>query len=303
MSDGGLPPAMFELLAPPAQPEESVFTAAPSRQVHFLTDHVTPPSDLYLAPDDSLRVSVYSATAGLTVGIKIRYVRPTGELIYTEETLTTLALPNPAVGNYRMGEGFLLSVAVVGTSAGMIRGMVYVKVDVIRAFGGPGPNFSYTLVESYVTSTTAATWPVLQTDFPVSGQGNLVAHFVGNPGPGNPLLFSQAATLRWRLLAAFINFQTSAGVGTRFVQMQLAIGGQQYINQICQLGQVPSTQQFYSVAPGLPIASFTGNLPNIAWPVDARMPPGTTLSVTSTLAVAGDDFLSGAFLTEEWIDT
>lgn len=302
MSAAATLPTMSALLAAPAKPEASVFDQQPSRPVKFLTSGITPPADLYLSADDSIQVDVLSATAGLNTSVSIRLLRTDGTITIEEESITTVALPATATARYRLAEGFLLSVMVRATTLNTIRGQIFATVSFIRSFGST-PTVTYTLVQGYVTTISRVSWPILQPDWPTNGQGNLVTHLVTAPGAGANVVFTQSTALRWRLLAGAFLFTTSATVITRNIEVQLQNAGNFVADSWCPFGQAASAAQQYVITPGIPAVTGTPFVPNVAWPTDLRMQPGTVLIMTVVNFQAGDAFTNIVLQTEEWVDT
>lgn len=301
MSDG-LPPSMSAILAPPAQPEQSVFTDQPNRLVQFLTTGVPPPSDLYLSPDDSLRAELYSQYPNVQVSIKMRYVSPSGEMMYEEEQLLTAALPATTQQDFKVGEAFLLSVAAVVTGQTMIRGQVYCTISYIRAVGGPQASFVHTLVQGYVTSTQRVSWPVIQVDSPISGQGDLVVHHVAAPPTGQDLVFTTASYLRSRVQGILATFNASSQTGTREVVFQILIGGRNPVYISSAVQQAPSSGMGYVACPGVPFAPSGAPSVLLPLPVNLFLPPQSQIVLHAIGGQSLDYWGAGDMLTEEWID-
>src|SRR5215469_10074295 len=297
MSDG-LPPSMTAILAPPAQPEQSVFTEQPQRRVQFLTTGVTPPSDLYIGPDDSIRVELYAQNAGILIHVKMRFVSAAGDMMYEDEQLTTVALPATASQDYRMGEGFLLSVALSADSAINARGRVFASVSYIRAFGSSSSSYMHTLVQGYVAATQRVSWPVIQTDWAVNGQGLIAVRSFGPQPAGSNFTFTTGNQVRTRLMSIVCIFTTSATVANRYVYFVATSGTLQIAHAASSNGQAAGISQTYSCAPGYPTAGAEPGAFTVPWPIDFRLQPGMAITVGAISMQATDQFTQMQMATE-----
>ena len=301
MSDG-LPPSMSAILAPPAQPEASVFTEQPQRRVQFLTTGVTPPSDLYIAPDDSIRIELFSETPGILIHVKIRFVSALGDMMYEEEQLFTTTLPATASQDYRLGEGFLLSVALSADLNNNARGRVFASVSYIRAFGSAQSSYMLTLVQGYVAGLQRVSWPVIQTDWSTNGMGLIDFRSFGSQAVGQPWSFTTANQVRTRLMSCVVVLQTSATVGNRNAYLLAQLGGINYVNPSSPTAQVASTSGVYTFAPGFQTMTGATPLQTVQWPIDLLLPGGTMLQFSAFGLQATDQITSAALATEEWMD-
>lgn len=293
---------MTELLAPPAVPEQSVFTQQPQRLVSFLTTGVPPPSDLYLAPTDAIRVELFSQNAGIPIFVKMRYVTPTGDLQYEEEQMQTTTLASSSVADFNIGEAFLLSVAVVTGQSSTQRGRVYASVSYIRAFGGPSVAFMHTLVQGYVTAVQRVSWPILQADYPINGQGLPVYLTLNSPAAGSNFAYTIPNNLRVRLMSMFFNLTTSATVGSRAVSVQVIYGGAACVVAFAPTTQAASVVQSYTCASGYPSAAPTGGAMYIPWPFNLLLQAAGLLEIVVGGIQSGDQISNVDVGFEEWID-
>jgi hypothetical protein len=293
---------MSELLAPAAAPEASVFTEQPQRQVQFLTTGVTPPSDLYIGPDDSIRVEVFSQNAGILVHVKLRFVRANGDMMYEEEQLSTAALPASASQDYRLGEGFLLSVALTSDLTVNSRGRVFATVSYIRAFGSSQSSFMHTLVQGYVAGLQRVSWPVIQTDWGVNGQGLIIFRNLPSPPVGQAVTWDTLNQVRTRVMSFTAGVTASAAVANRYGYLLAQVAGVNYVQQTSTTPQTAGQVVFYSITPGIPTQLAAPSYQLISWPLDLYLPGGTALQFGLLNIAAGDQIAGVALSTEEWID-
>lgn len=301
MSDG-LPPSMTELLAPPAQPESSVLTEQPQRQVNFLTTGVPPPADLYVSPMDSIRVELFTQNAGIPALVKMRYVRPDGEIQYEEESLVTVALPASTLQDYPIGEAFLLSVAVISGQSSTQRGRIYANVSYIRAFGGPSAAYMHTLVQGYVTQLQRVSWPIIQADYPLNGPGLPVYNSLAAPGAGNNAVYTVPTNIRVRLMSMYWTVTTSATVGNRYMSVIARAGGAPIAYSGSPVAQTASGTLNYTCGASLPSAQAAQGIVYLPWPVNLLLSAGDTIEVDFQGVQTGDTITVVNLALEEWVD-
>lgn len=301
MSDG-LPPSMTDLLAPPAQPESSVLTEQPQRLVNFLTTGVPPPSGLYVSPMDSIRVELISQNAGIPVLVKMRYVTPDGEIQYEEETITSAALPSTSLTDYKLGECFLLSIALVSGQSSTQRGRVYASISYSRAFGGPQVAYMHTLVQGYVTTIQRVSWPVIQADYPLNGPGLPVYLTLTGPAAGANFTYTVPNNIRMRVMSLFFHLVTSATVANRVVTVQAIAGGTAVAYSAAQAAQAASSTVNYTAAAGYPSVAAGDGSVYIPLPFQYIFQAGMSLQV-NVIALAATDQISNVNCSfEEWVD-
>src|SRR5438876_9015989 len=109
----------------------------PQPKVTFSVNNVPPPSPLYVTVNDVLELRVFNLNAAIAnLDLRTRVLTPEGEIKY--DNMTTPTLPSNgtlAAVRYQLGEGFLLSVMVVGAGAGTGAGDCFIQVVLNRAPG------------------------------------------------------------------------------------------------------------------------------------------------------------------------
>lgn len=249
------------------------------------------PFQLWLDGADHLRLEGWSAAANTTLQV---YGRVLTEDITIEVFQMFLFVPDTRVrfvANLPLPKGFLLNAVVTVTGSTPLLGQVFGRLSIIRGFTGATLIFG-TLLQGYVTSNQALSWPgspIANTDS-IDGYRRLVTQ--GAAAAGNPVFFSCPAGAEWLLLSATCQLQCSAAAANRRPFVIPASGNPPYVAHHMQVLTAGNNQQCFW-ANGL-----TGNVDQSNQWNTTALPVRTVLDNTSDLVIsatnlqAGDQFTS-----------
>src|SRR5262245_48144363 len=102
--------ALLEGCEPPPLPALPILSQPPG--VAFATRGVSPPSALYLSPDDYLYVTMWSGASNITFVLRGRLLRADGYVSHFVSNLIPTADRLPSTLEVKLGEGFLLNVSM-----------------------------------------------------------------------------------------------------------------------------------------------------------------------------------------------
>jgi hypothetical protein len=308
----------------PLQPGEWQPSASPT-VVNFKAGHIEPPSAQYVQTGDQLVCTAASLTGNNdTVTFLVRLLLPippqpgqpdgsglpapgmaASQRAVIQQLVTTVAVVGGATATVKLAlqEGFLLSVAAVGTNL-LGRGILFLRCYLQQRAGlGAALTPSMLLFADYTDSKAPIGWPGGRILYPTEGPGLGQELTVGNPAAGADWLYTVPAGTRLRISSWSAVLTTSATVSNRFVQALIktsagAIGWQAISSQAI----AASTTAQVSAAPGQYTA--TGILLSVTAPLPspcillAQEQIGT---LTQNLQAA-DQWSSIRLLTESWLD-
>ena len=283
MSSAGFPP--LGAGTTPAQPTPSVESHRPGSQLRFALEDVQPPTDLYVAINDRLRVRVFSQTNAVTPILETRILKVDGTIAIQEETLSGIVVDVEADFVYYLPEGFILNVCLKSGQPGYSRGQVYAIIELVRG-GGPFGVSSYKLVNGYLSPLNPIVWPDPMPDPPSLGGGAITKmQIVAAAGADFNVLLPPLA--RGRLIAIYATLTTAAGGGTRSVVLNLGFQPSFAI-------PMPSTQvggllQIYTGGPGIPMQPVNSFRVMFPTPIDFWLfSCGSLVNSNITLLQPGD---------------
>ncbi len=291
----------------PMKPGEFVSASQPSL-VSFNFERIAPPSPLYIARDDVIRLRAWSGAAGVSIGPAYRFLLADPRGAGKPPTLvpgtqvfalgSTRALQDFTV---TLGEGFLLSVAVQVALGTPSRGQVFCSLGILRS-AAAGSGIYQMLLADYVVGSNPIGWPGGRIIDPREGPGVVRSSTLANPAAGADWTFTVPTNARWRVQSVKGILTTSAAVANRVPRILLNDGASNvYIgtpNQSVPAGSNP----FVSGAPIT--ATAAANVTDVLVPLPPTMylEPGYTIS-SSTVGIQGADQWSGLVINvEEWID-
>lgn len=253
---------------------------------------IVAPFQLYLDGADALRLEGWSSAPNTTLQAFGRVLLEDGSV---DTFQTFIFAPDTAarvVKDLPMPRGFLMNLTVIVTGAAPVLGRVFTRASIIRGLTG-ATIVTGTLLQGYVTSSQAQSWPgspLQQTD---GIPGYVVQSFAISPGPGNPMSFTVPAGRHWSLLSAQCSLTTDATVINRRPQVVPVGSNQTFIVHHTQVLGASGTLSFFW-ANGL-----TGNVDTTSVPNTAALPSRVELDVGEQIFISagnlqpGDEFLGG----------
>lgn len=265
-------------------------------EVSFAKFDVQPPSAAYLGLNDTIRLSVFSSVASLTVTAAGRFLNVDGHIIPFQFSVIPTADRAATNLDFSLGEGFLLNVFVISSNIIIQRGSTYIVLMLLRG----GASFT-TLTRGYLSSRVPLGWPGIDTEPSVSGQGFLRIIAGTNPAAGVEVSETVPTNARWRLVAFLATLVTDATAATRTAQLLIDDGVTTFLLILPTTTQIASlTRQYNGKAVGLdpqPIGT------QLTWglPPDIYIPAGGRIRTSTINLQAGDNWTAPQYMVEEWL--
>lgn len=301
-----LPPATAALLNRPAVPEPSVGKQRPPTLITYAEGNVSPPSALYVGLNDQLRVFQFSHfTTLFQVQVDIRLLLPDGTIQVQTEFVNVGGSYTTGFNDFKMAEGFLLSVDVRSNQAQVPRGAVFINLVLLRNVGG-GNTLQLALSRGYCTLFSPVTWPALPPDFPTLKPGAIFVQTVGNPAAGVDWSIAINGNARWRVAAVRATLTTAVAVANRSAILQFVQAGNVAYNAAAAPVQAASLTWVYNWGAGVTtlLATVGSTTPNVetSTPVDLWLAPGMTIQTVTQNIQAADQWSGITLLVEESLD-
>ncbi len=299
-------PGTSALLNPPAVPEPSVGYQRPPALITYAEGDVPPPSALYVGLNDQIRVMQFSHfSSQFFVQVDIRLLLPDGTIQIQSEFVVVGGAYTTGQNDFKMAEGFLLSVDVRSNQAQVPRGAIFVNVVLLRNLGS-GNTMQLALSRGYVTLFSPVTWPALPPDFPTLKPGNIFVQTVGNPAAGVDWTIAINGNARWRVAAIRATLTTAVAVANRSAILQFVQAGNIAYNACAAPNQAASLTWVYNWGAGVTtlLATVGAGTPNVetSTPVDLWLAPGMTIQTVTQNLQAADQWTTITLLVEESLD-
>jgi len=289
----------------PPNSNAAILTAKPG--VRFLSQAVQPPSQVYVALNDVLRIVAASSQANEVLTVNYRLLLPSGTIVAGQSSLQVSSDRAINIHDEPLAEGFLLSVSCKAAAA-TTRGQTFARIFLTNPALGQGQP-SNMLMADYVTTAMAPAHPGGRVLAPTEGPGWVHFGQIPNPTPGSDFIIQVANNARVRALGVGAFFSTSAVVANRVPQLKIGDGIGKTIFQSptgVQIG-ANSGNTFFSASAGFGGACVLPppfGIENGLWgfPNDCLLlPPAQIYTLTINLQ-AGDQWNAVDFLIEEWLD-
>lgn len=270
--------------------------------VRFTTLNVQPPTGVYVTVDDVVHVAIWNSVANIAVNVTYRILLADGTIQLGVQTFspTSARLRNDFYAD--LAEGFLLSVVVATSTAGVIRGQCFVELDVARITGSI-PQDRQPLLSDYVTSANSFGWPGGQQRTSIEGPGLINTQLVAGASP--PSVSTTVPTgARWRFISCLFGLNTDAIAGTRLAVIQFVVVAAVTFEAAAVNTQAPSLSNTY-VASSAPVGtSVPAGAPiPMPTPADFILKSGSAINITILNSDAGDSIPGSAkFTYEEWLE-
>jgi hypothetical protein len=268
--------------------------------INYATQNVPPPSNLYVTINDSLQVTL-SGLGFFVCLLELRTLLPNGSIAITEEQFQSPGTKAPASFQFRLTEGFLLSVAVFPKTGQPTRGSLFAIISLIRGQAAATATV-YSLTHGYIGQLSPLFWPSPRTDVPTAGAGMIQQTVVTNPAAGADWIYQTVALTRQRIQSISAQLVTSAVVANRQVQINLPSGAISGFIAPSPSVQPASTTFRYSFVPGLNSIALLANLVVVPLPPNLVVNFSQTIRTNTTLIDAGDQWQNIVVLSEDWLD-
>lgn len=283
----------------PAPPRVDSLTD-PRRLVHFRTDAIDPPAPLYLALDDQLTVDCWSSQSGFQMGLALRLLLPSGEIIPSVDFFSIASNRTQTSFKPKTPECFILGL-VAGPNTVLKRGQLWARVAILRAGAQASPAFSQVLCSGYAVGLDQLTWPEGQKLSSTDGRGWFRSITGTQPGVGAEISETVPTGAIWRLISFKYTLTTSATVGNRDSHLIIDDG----TNNLVEIPAASNTAASLAVR-------YTWGTPNQmnvsnnaqAMPMtnaDIWLPAGCRIRTSTTNLAAGDQYSAPQYFVEEYI--
>jgi hypothetical protein len=258
---------------------------------------------VYITLDDNVSLIAWNSNPALTtLQLQLRILKPDGSIVITSQTLQGITADKlPAVVTLGQLEGFILGAAIAPPAVTLVTGECWIKVSVIR--GAPGnPLMVMPLVADYVSSGNHPGWPSNALGRAVDGAGKVKAVQGNVPLVGTDASITVPTNTRWQVLAVSAALTTSALAGNRQVTLTGFPNGLSAWTVPAPAAQPPSTQFFYTFAPGLPALSNVASQQAAPLPSPTFLEAGDVMTTETIAFRPSDQWTPLTVAVVEWID-
>jgi hypothetical protein len=283
------------------QPPDEFKVNSPTSIVGFDFCDVRPWCPQYIDLQDRLFVTVVATTAAQFVNVVVRMLRPDGTIV-----LLPFIAPGGAVGvanstAFPLMEGFILSVSVNGSGAGVAQYPIFASVALVRQQATAALQ-SCTLCAGYVNNSTGFGYPQHQPQRMTDGAGWIQSSKLAQQGAGQDNTFTVPVGQRWRILSFTAALTTAVAVANRFVSLLLDDGANVYALIPGGTVQVASLTYTYTFADSTQNAANINNVFTAPLPSNLIMPAGHRIR-TATAGLQGADQWGQVWaLVQIWLD-
>jgi hypothetical protein len=260
------------------------------------------PGALFVDGNYRLRFNVWCSVAGVTIALRSRFLRSEdGKIVDSADQLTPTSDRVLTTSAVTLGVGFPLNVEVFALAGTPSIGQCFVQVQMVRG-DGPAATKVATILQGYVTSTMALSWPGSPIVNSLDGQGCVVS-YRQVAAPGGDLQFSVPTGARWVVISFHGNLTTSGAIPTRRVSLQYTDLVQAYVQSPIAAAQAGSTAFDYTWMTGYGQQITDGvNRVGASLPTPSPMLAGYQIGTATVNLDAADHWTLLDLAVQEWID-
>jgi hypothetical protein len=204
-------------LTPPPSDAFQVLTQVAATK--FLIEGVQPPSRVYVALNDMLRIDAICMFAPTTVRVVGRLLRTDGQIVPIEHDVVLAAAGVLVTATFQEAEGFLLSLAITPTAASTYGASLYVQVGFQRSATGSAVFFDV-LTAGYADSLRPLSWPGYDAKRPAQDRGCLRGVTGAGPVAGAEAVLTCPANMQWRIVSVRAQFTAAIAVANRTPRLE-----------------------------------------------------------------------------------
>jgi hypothetical protein len=263
---------------------------------------ITTPFQFVADADTFLRVTSVCSVTGVTLAVQGRRRDDNGTLQPIKETHAPNSNRTTKTQDYGLGPGAILNLTMFATAGALVSGQCYVKVELLRNFGGTAIVLG-TLLGGYVTPVQALGFPGSPIVSSLEGEPALRA-IAGTLQPVGQIIAETVPTgARWELISLVHSYTTDATVITRRVLTQLTAAGVPCFVGIAFNAQGASDSWTHTWGPNIEGTS-DATIKRVQSGIPGRtlMPSASTFFVTAANLQAGDQFGQPFYLVREWLE-
>jgi hypothetical protein len=264
---------------------------------------------LYCTGEESLRLTVFDAAAGVTVALAGRFLpiktRETDDAARVgtfKRTLIPTTNRVASVATEALGKGWLIDGAVVASGGSPSDGQCYAVVELVR--GQTGATEVTTLLAcGYVTAKQRL--PLVGAKFQgfLEGGGALRSISGTQPGAGAEISETCPTGARWTLLAFEADLVTAVAAANRVPQLTIDDGAAVFARVSVNQNETASQTWRNSFQTGVP-QLFDGTRFIVTTPLgcDLQIPAGGRIRTVTANIQAADQYAVPQYLVREWIE-
>jgi len=277
-----------------------IFTSR-APEVGYAERGVSPPSALYIGPNETLVVDTWSSTAPADLAVVARVLTTDGQIHTSQWSHRPNTNRTRATTYHRLPEGFLLCVTVDATGAAYRRGHCWCQVGIQVGEGATGVAHAQ-LISDYVTGMARLAWPGGQLRSSVEGRGLLRSYTGTDPAAGLEISVTVPTGARWFLLSFRADLTTDATVANRQPRWLVDDGAIEYFRAGTYASQPASQLWRYTWS-----TSNWGEASNrdpyfVPLPADFHLAAGHRIQTSTANLQAGDNWTAPQLFVEEWIE-
>jgi len=287
---------------PPGQPGTLGFDlrTAPGG-VSFAHRNIPPPAPLYITLDDSFYCEIHNISPATACSVILRVLEPSGKI---KTYLQTIVLNGSGLFTstiFGTSEGFLLGAAVGPGGLNVHRGQCWMRLAILRG-GAAGPGAAQILIQDYVETHYAATWPFGTIRSELEGRGNLRSIVGTDPAAGVEISETVPTGRRWRVQSVNFGLTTSAVVANRQVLFIIDDGVNSGFLVPAVSVQAASLLVGYCWTPGAASISTTGGRSIGPLPSPCIMTAGMRFRTVTTNLDPGANYGPPVYVVEELLE-
>ena len=291
-------PPMGSIYTPTNPPPEKPQTRAPA--VTFNRRDVSPPSNVYVQPDDLLIVQAVTAPLATVLTVNYRLLRADGTI---QPSVQQFTIPGDgAVHTFtqQLAEGFILTVDCTSVTGANFNPPTYVQVGLARPGGAAPIPYSWFLAGP-LFPTVALSFPAQGLRRPTDGQGTLVVIIGTAPGVGAEAQIVTPAGVQLRILSLTVTLVASAAVANRRFGLTSTFAGSPIHRSTATTDQTAGQTVAYDLDTYGGTLVVTSARMQVSLTSDMRLPASTVVRTSTTNLQAADQYGGMIVFTEQWI--
>lgn len=268
------------------------------------TEAFPPPVQHLITKDDFLRLVSINSAAGVRWVIDALILREDGELVPMQLFFTPAATRSEQFADFRLTEGYLLSVVVRKTGDAK-RGQLWCELKIVRGRFESSAALEVTerwqIITGYVYDGRPLSWPPGTHENLRDGPGFIRAIAGTNPAAGVEISESVPVGAMWRLLGWRAQLVAAAGGGTRVPILVIDDGVTTLVESVAPTGQAGGTTVDYLASPGLARLDEGQSRQRLGFPVGLILDQNYRIRTSTVALAAGDDWGTPILWVEEWL--
>lgn len=260
-------------------------------------------SPLYCTGEESLKVTVFNAAAGVSVTIAGRTLaigdtRPSP----FKQVFTPTTDRSASTSFVQLPPGWLLNAQVFVSAGTPAIGQTFARLSLVRGMGSIADEHM-SLAADYITAKQPTSYPGSSMTDPTDGAGAVRSITGATPSAGAEISETVPTGARWELLSIIYTFVTSAAVANRFPDITLDDGANVFFRCGPTIAIAASTTQLYNAFQGAGPVTRDGNtVVERSLPIGVKLLGGYRIRTTTLAIQAADAYTAVQYLVREWVE-